>query len=39
MSQEWFYLISPKYAILGRIPVRSSINNHTAKVVTGLELV
>lgn len=39
MSQELLYLISPKHAIFGGIPGRSNINNHTAHVVTGLELV
>ena len=39
MGQELFYLISPKYATFGRIPGRSNINNRTANVVIGLELV
>lgn len=39
MSQELLYLISPKYAIFGGIPGRSNINNRTANVVIGLEIV
>lgn len=37
MSQELFSPISPKYAIFGRIPGGSNMNNHTADVIAVLE--
>lgn len=39
ISQELFYLISPKYAIFGRVSGGSNINNHTANILMGLRLV